>query len=408
MPVLRDFLLGLWIGAVTIGAFGVLPAIALGRPARDCGRWWPIGLAGAAWSTLATLVLVPPLAVLHLFNWATALIVPLVWPVSLWLYRHRGAPLGAFRALCRQIMLRLLTSRLPAWTSRMPRPDGRAVAAICGVAILYALAARQLRFASPDDYDTLAETRALLAGGQWVVAPFACVAAIISRLAAVDPMEAIRFLAPVTVPGAAIARLLQAPSLNAAFAWTALLATAALASRSIRPLHRRAPWHATAACTVALVAFAVPGARAGIGAGYVEYDAAARQAVNIARAFDGDDWMIVAPMEQKVELSDPRRFIALNEFVRRFSGRSGDGRFRFDVGGRDLFVFTEKTPLQVDPGATLTDARYAPTIAPYWLPNARARLEREALQLCEAYRRTHTGVSVHYEDANLRIYRIQH
>jgi len=44
MMALRDVLIGLWIAAVTIGAFGVLPAAALGRPARRSG-WWPTGLA---------------------------------------------------------------------------------------------------------------------------------------------------------------------------------------------------------------------------------------------------------------------------------------------------------------------------------------------------------------------------
>ena len=88
--------------------------------------------------------------------------------------------------------------------------------------------------------------------------------------------------------------------------------------------------------------------------------------------------------------------------------RAADSRFRFDVGGRELFVFVEKKPLSIDPETTVTRAAYAMSVDPYWLPNARARLERRALQLCEVYRRAHTGVTVYYEDANLRVYRIQH
>jgi hypothetical protein len=403
----RDVLVGLWIAAVTIAAFGILPAAALGRPARH-GGWWPICLAGAAWSTLATIVLVPVLAALHLLNWATALIVPLVWPVSLWLYRHRGAPSGAFRAMCRDLTLRVLTWQWPARSSPLRLPAMRIIAASCGIVVLYALAARQLRFASPDDYDTLAEVRALLAGGRWVTDPLASIAAIITRLAAVDPMQAVRFLAPITWPGALIARTFHAPSSNAAFAWSALLATVALASESVRATHRRAPWHATAACTVALLAFSVLDAGAREGAGYVEYDAAPRQVLAIARAFADEDWRIVAPMEQRVEVPDPRHFLSLNDFVRRFADRTADSRFRFDVGGRDLFVFIEKTPLPIDPATTVTSARYAGSVDPYWLPNARARLERRALRLCEVYRRAHAGVTVYYEDLNLRVYRIQH
>jgi hypothetical protein len=52
--------------------------------------------------------------------------------------------------------------------------------------------------------------------------------------------------------------------------------------------------------------------------------------------------------------------------------------------------------------------RYAPAVDPYWLPNGRAHLERRALQLCEAYRRSHAGVEVYYDDANIRVYRIRH
>ena len=283
------------------------------------------------------------------------------------------------------------------------------MAGACALVLLYAFGpSRELRFASPDDYDTLAGARALIAGGNWVVAPFACIAAVVSRLAAVDPMQAVRFLTPITWPGAAIARTVGAPSLNAAFAWSALLVTAVLSLRSRRPSHRRAPWHATAACTVALVGFSVPGARAGEGAGYVEDDAAARQALAVAQHASDDEWLVVAPLEQRVELPDPRRFMPLNDFVRRFGDRAGDTRFRFDTGGRRLFVFVEKRPLTIDPAATETKPRYLNAVAPYWLPNARARLERRALQLCEAYRRSHRGVTIHYEDANLRIYRIEH
>jgi hypothetical protein len=187
-----------------------------------------------------------------------------------------------------------------------------------------------------------------------------------------------------------------------------VLTAVALAGLSLKAVRPRERWHVVAACAVAAVAFSVPGARAAEGAGYVEYDAAPRQVLAIARAFSTGDWRIVAPMEQRAEVPEARRFMSLNDFVARFAGRAADGRFRFDVGGRDLFVFVEKTPLPIHPDTTLTRARYARTADPYWLPNARARLERRALQLCESYRRTHAGVTVHYEDANLRVYRIRH
>ena len=102
------------------------------------------------------------------------------------------------------------------------------------------------------------------------------------------------------------------------------------------------------------------------------------------------------------------RFLSLADFVHRFGDRAGDRQFRFDVGGHELFVFAEKRPLAVSAEAALAPVAYAPLPSPFRLPNARARLEREALEICERYRRTHAGVRVFYEDADVRIYNIRH
>jgi hypothetical protein len=407
MALLTDILLGLWITAVAVVAFAVVPGLALGRPPGRA-RWWPEMVAGAAWSTLAAILLVPPLANMRLLNWFTALLVPLAWPLALWLYRYRGAPALEFRALSRRATLRLLMWRWHQPRVTAIRHRSRAVAVAAGVVAIYWTAVRELRFASPADYDTLAHTHAMLEGGQWIVDPAASLGAIVSRLAAVDPMQALRFLRPLTWPGSLVASALQSPSLNAAYAWTALLAGLVLAMVAVHAVHRRDPWHVVAACTVAVFAFGAPGARAGEGGGYVEYDAAARQALRIARTFTPADWLVVAPPEQRVQLPDPHRFLSLSDFVKRFGGRAGDRQFRFDVQGRDLFVFVEKTPLRIEPDAALTPVRYAPAADPYRTPNARARLERRALELCEAYRRSHAGVSVFYDDATLRVYHIRH
>jgi hypothetical protein len=407
LTVIADILLGLWIAGVTVVAFAVIPALALGRPpGRD--RWWPELVAGAAWSTLAAIVLVPPLANLRLLNWMTALLVPLAWPAALWLYRARGAPAGEFRALCRRTTLRVLTWRVRPVSPHAARNRVVALAGGAGVAAVYWMAARELRFASPADYDSLAHARAMLEGGTWILDPAASLAAIISRLAAVDPMQALRFLRPMTWPGSLMAAALDAPSLNAAYAWTAMLAGFALAIVAARAVHRRDPWHVVAACGVAVFAFGAPGARAGDGGGYVEYEAAARQALRIVRTVTAPNWIVVAPPEQRVQLPDARRFLALAEFVKRFGDRPGDRSFRFDLPGHDLFVFVEKKALLVEPGAALTPVRYAPAADPYRLPNARARLERRALELCEAYRRSHAGVALFYDDEHLRIYHIRH
>ena len=115
MGPVADLLHGFWVGAVTVAAFAVLPALALGKAPRRSIRW-PELVGGAAWSTLAAILLVPPLAGLRLLNWTTALLVPLAWPLGLWLYRYRGAPSGEFRELRRRVILQVLTRPL-----RLPR-----------------------------------------------------------------------------------------------------------------------------------------------------------------------------------------------------------------------------------------------------------------------------------------------
>ena len=237
-------------------------------------------------------------------------------------------------------------------------PDASIVAGACALVLLYAFGpSRELRFASPDDYDTLAGARALIAGGHWVVAPFACIAAVVSRLAAVDPMQAVRFLTPITWPGAAIARTVGAPSLNAGL---------------------RVECVAGHGGAVAPLAPAEPPPRAVARDGRVHGRAgrvqrawrASRRRRRLRRVRrrrpagagrsrstrSDDEWLVVAPLEQRVELPDPRRFMPLNDFVRRFGDRAGDTRFRFDTGGRHLFVFVEKRPLTIDPAATRNQA----------------------------------------------------
>ena len=447
MTLFVDFLLGLWIITVAAIAFAAVPALTLGRPTGRTS-WWPEVLAAVVWTVLAVIVLVPVLAGLHLFNWATAVLVPLAWPIGLWLYRYRGAPAGAFRSLCRCNTLRVLT-----WLQRLSiaedTEDGglkrlriasraigasrasassvvessrcwrRLIVAAFAAGALFWATGRELRFSSPDDYDVLAHTRAILAGGRWIVDPAASLAAILSRLAAVDPMQALRFLRPLTAPGSIVAAALPGSSLNAACAWTALVVALVLAVVALGRVHRRDQWHVVAACAVAVLSF-VAASRTAIDADddvagaavgrYVEYDAAPRQVLNIARDFADRPWAIVAPPEQRVEIGDPRRFVSLAEFVRRFGDRAGDRRFRFDVPGRDLFVFVERTPLHVHPAAALSPGRYLSSSspgAPYWMPNARVRLERQALELCERYRRSHARAGVYYEDADLRIYHFQ-
>src|SRR5207302_7693640 len=167
--------------------------------------------------------------------------------------------------------------------------------------------------------------------------PAASMAAIVSRLAAVDPMQALRFFRPLTWPGSMLASAIGTPSLNTAYAWTAVLGALLLSIVAFRAIHRRDPWHVVAASAVAVLAFGANGARAGDGGGRVEYDAAARLALAIGNTYRSRDVVVVAAPEQRVELSDPRRFLSLDEFVRRFGDRAGNRQFRFDLPGHELF-----------------------------------------------------------------------
>src|SRR4051812_40081259 len=217
-----DLFLGVWVLAVAAVVFVVIPAMALGRPAGR-SQWWPDILAATVWSVLAVVVVAPLLASLRLLNWATAVMVPLAWPTALWLYRYRGAPGGAFRALCRRTTLSLLTTGQRSFGEPPPSTAvghtccrRAAVVVTTGCAALLPVSARELRFSSPADYDVLAHSRAMLAGGPWLHDPAASIAAILARLAAVDPMQALRFLRPVTAPGSLIAATVGQSSLNAA------------------------------------------------------------------------------------------------------------------------------------------------------------------------------------------------
>src|SRR5207237_8754874 len=97
-----------------------------------------------------------------------------------WLYLYRGALTGEFRQLCRRTTLGVLSWRPPprhrvlpgswraatAFATSADILTGTFAAATVGFVFQHAVA--ELRLQSPADYDTLADARALLAGGQWV------------------------------------------------------------------------------------------------------------------------------------------------------------------------------------------------------------------------------------------------
>jgi hypothetical protein len=428
-----DTAIGLWVVSLAIAAYVLVPGAALGRPPRRAA-WWPDWLGGLSWATLTTIVLVPVLSRLHLLNWATALLVPLAWPVGLWLYRYRGAPTGEFRLLARNVTLSVLSWR-PHLSNivRFERSRPLVLAPALGVtALVFWPAVRELRFQMPAEYGTLADARDLLNGGQWTFDAAAAVTAVLSHVSTSDPMQVLRFIHPLLLCGcAAVAallvtrlsgirsapvvamgavgaasgapRLLDAPASNGMLVWLFLLLAVALLLAALERVHRRDWWHVIAASLVAASAFASTSPGVEAMHGYVEYDAAARQALRLARTIRAGEGTIVAPPEQRVEVGGAA-FLDLGEFVRRYGERAASRQFRFDLATPDVYVFVEKRPLSVPPAATLVPVIAASEAYEYQSPNARAHLELSALELCEGYRGTHAQAGIYYEDAQLRVY----
>jgi len=192
-----------------------------------------------------------------------------------------------------------------------------------------------------------------------------------------------------------------AAALAAAFG----VAIAATAAAAFECVHRRDRWHIAAAGVACALALASTTAAARASA-VIEYDAEARQVLAIARTFHAGEWAIVAPPIHRVQISNPVGVIPLADFLRRYDGRAASGAFRIDIPVRDVFVFVEKTPLRPAEVEALAQLPFGASAAVYRLPNARARLERAALQWCEEYRSAHAGVTTAYEDDTLRVYRL--
>jgi hypothetical protein len=422
----RDVVLGLWIISVALAIYVAAPAAAIGRRAR--ATLWPEAVAGAAWAVLITAVLVPPLARFHLLNWATSLLIVGAGPLALWLYRHRGAAAGLeFQRMYRMGTLRALTWRFEAPLVELPK---WVIGSVIVLAPLFSRSIVELRLQSPADYQTLAHVRDLLAGGQWTIDPLASIAVVVARIAAVDPMQVLRFLQPLMLCAAACTaallvyrltasrilalivvavvtavvtgRIVDPPSTTLTFGVTFGLAGFVLAVVAADRLHQRDRWHVVAAAMVAVCVFWGSRPSTTDAAGYVEYDAAARVALQITRTAPAGQWTIVGLREQHLEIARSDAYLGIGDFVRRYRARAGLRQFRFDLSTRYVFVFVEKRPLTVAQASLFPDA--VGTSGGSYLPNTRAVLQREALELCESYSRTHACASVYYEDDDLRVY----
>ncbi len=183
------------------------------------------------------------------------------------------------------------------------------------------------------------------------------------------------------------------------------LACRQIVRRPLRALGRGAQAIAYARAglvTPALLMLALP---PGMQATYVEPDSAARQALSLKQSHTGARWAVVGAHELQIQIGAAALVIDLQEFVARYGASAGMARFRFDVPADRVFVFVEKRPM-LDAQSGIAHRDDTLDRAVYRIPRLRSDLQHAALELCEAYRRTHSGVSVHYEDEDLRIYLI--
>jgi hypothetical protein len=138
---------------------------------------------------------------------------------------------------------------------------------------------------------------------------------------------------------------------------------------------------------------------------YLEYDAAARKAIEIGHLLPRHTWTIVAPIDQLAQVYGHGWYQDLAEFVTKYQDRVADPNFHFP-SQTSLSVFAEKVPFTTDkpefpvPYSVLVD----PTYRHYRSPSGRAQLAQATLKLCETYRQHHPDSQIYYEDEHLRIY----
>lgn len=420
----------IWLAAAAIAA----PASALGPAAT---RRMLVSEPGPAlvWTWLTMAAIVPLLSAIHGFNWATALLAVAAWPVAWWAIRCRGTCESTFRNTVRHVVYRVVSPRdesAPAFRF------GERSLVILAMPMLGMVSlvtdGTDIRLPMPLDFDTLWHSRQLMAGTvAWdPLASLASVLAAVSSAGAVHVLLALR-LALVTLTATAAALLVveaggrwwmaaaTAPAViliapqAAAHSWAVALVVLLGATSLlhwIRDRHSRDASHAVAALLLG-VGLVVPFAdrpdvlfRVTTTPHYLEHRAAAAAALALARSQPDDDWIAVGPPELTLEIGGARHYADLARFVSRFEGRAHKPGFRFGLPAKRVFVFIEKDP--IEPAGSAQNVRFVDAQpAVYRVGHERARLQRRAWRLCDEYRRTHGGTTIVYDDAQLRIYRIE-
>lgn len=406
------------------------PAIVLARTPGANRRSAAIE-AALPWTWAAIAVLVPAATAIRGFNWASALLISIAVPLTVWLSRHRGRRRAGFRRVVRAAVLTVVTARPQA--SDIISTLRRRQWLIAGAAGLLAAATLiPIRLTVPADFDVLWRTHLLL-GGQACWDPVAALAALATRISAVDALVAIvalrlglmamtagaACLLVVTVAGrrtltalAPIPVVVSAAQIPVSI-WAFLLFAVVGAVQLARwRRDRRGRWQSAVVAGV-LALTQLPSTASVTGSWQdappmtaLEHPSAARETLRLTRRSGGGDWLLVAPPEQALEVDSRDHVYDLLQFVSRFADRTASADFRFDLPVRRLYVMVEKTPLDVSRPAPGVDFLVSQPAA-YRVPSQRERLEQAARRLCDDYRRTHTGATIAYDDDLLRVYQFE-
>ena len=141
---------------------------------------------------------------------------------------------------------------------------------------------------------------------------------------------------------------------------------------------------------------------------YVEYDAAARQSLEIAGTLPRYRFLIVAPVEQWALTYGRGWHMNLFEFVDTVGAQAGEAGYALPFQVDDVFVFVETRPFAMfehEPQHVSFPVLTDPVFRHYRSLAGRSSLQFAALQICERLRQTHPASSIYYDDGRLRIYR---
>lgn len=150
----------------------------------------------------------------------------------------------------------------------------------------------------------------------------------------------------------------------------------------------------------------------------IEYDAAAENYLRIKSDFFKEtrslDWTIIGPDTQLAEVMGYGWHQDIYRFVRNFSlEQLIKPSFKFPIPTHYIYVFIEKKPMFSGRAINSLDAENdlepegTDAFMQYYMDGKqRAIMEAKAWALVEAYKSSHKGVTVYYEDSDMIIYKI--